>query len=66
MALNAPFSFIANQITDAVTPYLHAVLGLMGISDVKWIYAEGLDAKPSEKEQGLANAHTQLAKLALA
>ncbi|EKU51061.1 NAD(P)H-dependent oxidoreductase [Acinetobacter baumannii] len=31
------------QETEAVTPYLKAVLGLMGIQDVDFIYAEGLD-----------------------
>ncbi|MPS60169.1 MULTISPECIES: NAD(P)H-dependent oxidoreductase [Acinetobacter] len=31
------------QDTEAVTPYLKAVLGLMGIHDVDFIYAEGLD-----------------------
>ncbi|ELW86663.1 TPA: NAD(P)H-dependent oxidoreductase [Acinetobacter nosocomialis] len=33
------------QETEAVTPYLKAVLGLMGIHDVDFIYAEGLDMK---------------------
>ena len=31
------------QETEAVTPYLKAVLGLMGMHDVEFIYAEGLD-----------------------
>lgn len=31
------------QETEAVTPYLKAVLGLIGIHDVDFIYAEGLD-----------------------
>ncbi|MFA3145777.1 NAD(P)H-dependent oxidoreductase [Acinetobacter baumannii] len=31
------------QETEAVTPYLKAVLGLMSIHDVDFIYAEGLD-----------------------
>ncbi|EHU1662600.1 MULTISPECIES: NAD(P)H-dependent oxidoreductase [Acinetobacter] len=31
------------QETEAVTPYLKAVLGLMGIHDIDFIYAEGLD-----------------------
>ncbi|MDO7228622.1 NAD(P)H-dependent oxidoreductase [Acinetobacter nosocomialis] len=31
------------QDTEAVTPYLKAVLGLMGIHEVDFIYAEGLD-----------------------
>lgn len=31
------------QETEVVTPYLKAVLGLMGIHEVDFIYAEGLD-----------------------
>ncbi|SMG73417.1 FMN-dependent NADH-azoreductase [Klebsiella quasipneumoniae] len=34
------------ETTDAVTPYLRAVLGLMGIHEVEFIYAEGLDNRP--------------------
>lgn len=48
------------QDTDAVTPYLRAVLGLMGISDVEFVYAEGLDMKPHGVEAGLANARRQM------
>ncbi|VWB35205.1 NAD(P)H-dependent oxidoreductase [Burkholderia lata] len=48
------------QETDAVTPYLRAVLGLMGISDVEFVYAEGLDMKPHGFEAGLANARRQM------
>lgn len=51
------------QETDAVTPYLRAVLGLMGITDVKFIYAEGLDMKPHGIEAGLANAREQMKRL---
>jgi len=48
------------QETDAVTPYLRAVLGLMGISDVEFVYAEGLDMKPHGFEAGLADARRQM------
>ncbi|MBH2728066.1 FMN-dependent NADH-azoreductase [Serratia nevei] len=54
----------AGQPTDAVTPYLRSVLGLMGIGDVQFIYAEGLDMKPHGLAQGLANAHGRIAELA--
>ncbi|WP_175837703.1 FMN-dependent NADH-azoreductase [Burkholderia anthina] len=46
--------------TDAVTPYLRAVLGLMGIQRVQFVYAEGLDMKPPGFDAGLANAHRQI------
>lgn len=42
----------AGQPTDAVTPYLRSVLGLMGIGDVQFIYAEGLDMKPHGLARG--------------
>ncbi|MTB67520.1 FMN-dependent NADH-azoreductase [Providencia sp. wls1943] len=48
------------QETDAITPYLNSVLGLMGINDVQFIYAEGLDMKPEGYEAGLAKAKQQL------
>lgn len=48
------------QQTDAVTPYLRAVLGLMGIADVEFVYAEGLDMKPHGFEAGLADARRQM------
>ncbi|MBM2769720.1 NAD(P)H-dependent oxidoreductase [Burkholderia anthina] len=48
------------QATDAVTPYLRAVLGLMGIRHVQFVYAEGLDMKPHGFDAGLANARRQI------
>ncbi|HEP1041775.1 TPA: NAD(P)H-dependent oxidoreductase [Serratia marcescens] len=54
----------AGQPTDAVTPYLRSVLELMGIGDVQFIYAEGLDMKPHGLAQGLVNAHERIAELA--
>ncbi|WP_025131910.1 FMN-dependent NADH-azoreductase [Pseudomonas sp. PH1b] len=51
------------QETDAVTPYLRSVLGLMGIDQVQFVYAEGLDARPQGLAQGLQQAHEQMAML---
>ena len=53
----------AGQPTDAVTPYLRSVLGLMGIGEAQFIYAEGLDMKPHGLTQGLANAHQRIVAL---
>uniref|UniRef100_A0A3B0MLR6 FMN dependent NADH:quinone oxidoreductase n=1 Tax=Arsenophonus endosymbiont of Trialeurodes vaporariorum TaxID=235567 RepID=A0A3B0MLR6_9GAMM len=44
------------QETDAATPYLKSVLGLIGVTDVEFIYAEGMDIKPDGQKQGIANA----------
>lgn len=35
----------------------------MGITDVQFIYAEGLDMKPHGLAQGLASAHERIAEL---
>ena len=49
------------ETTDAVTPYLRAVLGLMGIQEVEFIYAEGLDNRPHGRDAGIASARAQMA-----
>lgn len=51
------------QETDAVTPYLKSVLGLIGITDVEFIYVEGMDMKPDGQKQGIANANAKIASL---
>lgn len=50
------------QTTDAVTPYLQSVLGLMGIP-VDFVYAEGMDLRPHGAEQGMREAHARIADL---
>ncbi|HHO0883650.1 FMN-dependent NADH-azoreductase [Aeromonas hydrophila] len=51
------------QATDAVTPYLNSVLGLMGIAQVEFVYAEGMDLCPHGVEQGMRQAHERIATL---
>ena len=50
------------QPTDAVSPYLTSVLGLIGIHNVEFVYAEGMDIPPL-RENALKAAHTQILKL---
>ena len=52
------------QPSDAVTPYLRAALGLMGISDVEFIYAEGMDIRPHGRDAGIAHARQHIARAA--
>ena len=52
------------QETEAVTPYLKAVLGLMGIHDVDFIYAEGLDMQ-AYRSNALDLAHQQVKEFAI-
>ena len=53
------------ETTDAITPYLRAVLGLMGFHEVEFIYAEGLDNRPHGRDAGIASARAQIAQLAV-
>ncbi|MFV5659152.1 NAD(P)H-dependent oxidoreductase [Acinetobacter pittii] len=50
--------------TEAVTPYLKAVLGLMGIHDVEFIYAEGLDMQ-AYRSNALDLANQQVKEFAI-
>ncbi|NUF51148.1 NAD(P)H-dependent oxidoreductase [Acinetobacter seifertii] len=52
------------QETEAVTPYLKAVLGLMGIHDVEFIYAEGLDMQ-AYRSNALDLANQQVKEFAI-
>ena len=49
--------------TDADTqvPYLKTVLGFLGITDIHFIYAEGLNMGPEAAAQGFAQAEADLA-----
>ena len=49
-----------NQPTDTLTPYLQTVLGFLGITDVQFVFAEGLSMGPDAEQQGLAAAHEQI------
>ena len=51
------------QSTDGITPYLRTVLGFMGMSDVEFIYAEGMGMGPQAVEAGMASARQQIAAL---
>ncbi|MBJ9956015.1 FMN-dependent NADH-azoreductase [Acinetobacter courvalinii] len=52
------------QMTDAVTPYLRSVLGLMGIHEVDFVYAEGLDIS-TLKTEALKDAHLKAQQMAV-
>ncbi len=45
---------------DSQVPYLKAVLGFLGLSDVRFIYAEGLNMGPEAAERGFAQAEADL------
>ncbi|NRF69349.1 NAD(P)H-dependent oxidoreductase [Aquincola sp. S2] len=48
--------------SDTVVPYLQTVLGFLGMTDVRFIYAEGLGMGPEAEARGIADAQAQIAQ----
>jgi FMN-dependent NADH-azoreductase len=46
---------------DSQVPYLKTVLGFLGITDLRFVYAEGLNMGPEAARQGFAEAEAELA-----
>lgn len=46
---------------DSQVPYLKTVLGFLGMTDVHFIYAEGLNMGPEAVQQGFAQAEADIA-----
>ncbi len=46
---------------DSQVPYLKSVLGFLGITDVRFIYAEGLAMGPEAAARGFAQAQAEIA-----
>ncbi|MGA0612412.1 FMN-dependent NADH-azoreductase [Caldimonas sp. KR1-144] len=49
-----------DQPSDSQVPYLRTMLGFLGMTDVEFIYAEGLNMGPDAEKQGLAAAQAQI------
>lgn len=49
---------------DTQTSYVRDFLAFLGMSDVQFVYAEGLAISPESKEAGLAKAAAEIARLA--
>lgn len=45
---------------DTQVPYLRTVLGFLGMKDVSFIYAEGLNLGPDAERDGIADARRQI------
>jgi len=50
-----------NTETDSQVPFLKSVLGFLGMTEVHFIYAEGLNMGPEAAQQGFAEAETDIA-----
>jgi FMN-dependent NADH-azoreductase len=48
---------------DLQTSYLKMILGLMGISEIEFVYAQGLALGPQAAAKGLQEAHEKIGKL---
>jgi FMN-dependent NADH-azoreductase len=49
-----------NTPADTQMPYLKTFLGFLGMTDVQFIYAEGLSMGPEAEQKALASAQTQI------
>lgn len=52
-----------NTPADTQVPYLKTVLAFLGMTDVQFVYAEGLAMGPQAEQDGLASAHAQIDEL---
>lgn len=51
-----------NTGNDSQVPYLKSVLGFLGMTDVRFIYAEGLAMGPEAASRGFAQARAEIAE----
>jgi FMN-dependent NADH-azoreductase len=49
-----------NTPADTQVPYLKMAFTFLGLTDVQWVYAEGLGMGPEAERNGLASAHEQI------
>ena len=52
-----------DTVLDSQVPLIRTFLGFLGITDVHFIYAEGLNMGPEATEQGFAQAEAEIARL---
>ncbi|WP_109103746.1 FMN-dependent NADH-azoreductase [Aggregatibacter segnis] len=58
--------FHQNQPTDLVTSYMKAILGFVGITDVQFVYVEGIGFGPEAIEKAQVQAKAEIDKIATA
>ena len=54
-----------NTPADTQVPYLRTVLSFLGMTDIQFVYAEGLAMGPDAEQQALASAQAQIDELVL-
>jgi FMN-dependent NADH-azoreductase len=55
-----------NTPNDTQTPYLQTVFGFLGMTDVQFVYAEGLAMGAEAEQNALAFAYSQIDEVVLA
>ena len=55
-----------NTPNDTQTPYLQTVFGFLGMTDVQFVYAEGLAMGSEAEQSALASAYSQIEEAVLA
>ena len=53
-----------DQPHDSIVPYLRQALGFLGMTDIEFIYAEGLAMGPDAEAKALATARAEIAAIA--
>jgi FMN-dependent NADH-azoreductase len=54
-----------NTPADTQVPYLKTVLSFLGMTDIQFVYAEGLAMGPDAEQQALASARSQIEELVI-
>jgi FMN-dependent NADH-azoreductase len=55
-----------NTPTDSQVPYLKTVLGFLGMTDIEFVYAEGLAMGPDAEQKALAAARAEIEQVVAA
>jgi FMN-dependent NADH-azoreductase len=55
-----------NTPSDTQVPYLKTIFAFLGMTDVQFVYAEGLAMGPEAEQNALKSAHTQIEELVAA
>ena len=63
IVLSAFGGFHQNQSTDHVTAYIKTILGFVGITDVQFVYVEGIGFGPKAVEKAQAQAKAEIDKM---
>jgi len=51
------------KFSDQVAPYLETMLGFLGMTDLRFVYAEGLAMGPNAEAHAVADARAQIARM---